>query len=437
MRVPPAARDWRPPHRLVGLALLPLLWLVFTLAVSTPTGSYAQEPTLHFPRSFCQPGAFTTTVALHWTPVPGAIEQWIDLTTIDGGFTAGEYMTAGPLPGNSHAWEWRGIQTGKVHHWRVNSLTDDGWVESDIGAFVPCGAPSLLMPVVECDGPTARVTLRWAPSSGPGGPVNDQWLEFSIVNDGFASLLSERIGPLDGYAISMEWEALTANVEYFYRVTTETIWGWTPTQTGRLFPVCEHTTLLPCGDIMAPLNKQHRLPLDCEPPGLVLLPPWTSVGGPQYLRQEAAGALVAMLSEAAASGYVIAAASTYRSYADQEFTYGFWVNQLGQAAADRISARPGHSEHQLGTAADLTAASVGFQLSEAFGRTAEGQWLAENAPRFGFVVSYPADREDITGYAFEPWHLRYVGAEAANAVQSTGLTLHEYLLLRWYGDPSP
>jgi D-alanyl-D-alanine carboxypeptidase len=187
---------------------------------------------------------------------------------------------------------------------------------------------------------------------------------------------------------------------------------------------------VPCGDILAPLDKQHRLAADCAPGDLVALPPERSYNGTQQLRGEAADALITMLQAAEAEGHAILARSTYRSYEDQVATYNLNVQQLGQAEADRVSARPGHSEHQLGTTADLTSASVSFELDQAFGDTDEGRWLAENSWRFGFIISYPDGKEPITGYAYEPWHVRWIGEAEAASVAASGLTLHEYLLMR-------
>ncbi|GAB4332901.1 MAG: hypothetical protein Kow0010_18970 [Dehalococcoidia bacterium] len=182
-----------------------------------------------------------------------------------------------------------------------------------------------------------------------------------------------------------------------------------------------------CGDPLAPLDKQHRLPANCVPADLVTVPGAYSSGGHQ-LTAATVDALVEMLDAAAAEGHVMVVVSAYRSYAQQEATYNWHVDTFGQAYADRVSARPGHSEHQLGTTADLSSASVGYELTEAFGDTPEGLWLAENSWKFGFIISYPAGKEHITGYAYEPWHVRYVGKDIAAQVHASGLTLHEFLL---------
>ena len=189
--------------------------------------------------------------------------------------------------------------------------------------------------------------------------------------------------------------------------------------------------LLPCGDLLAPVDKEHGLPESCEPSVLQTLPPTFSYGGEQALHPGAADALVALLSAAADAGHELVVRSSYRSYATQVATFAFWVDQLGYHEAVRVSAPPGHSEHQLGTTADVTNATAGFELVEAFGETDGGRWLAEHAASYGFVISYPRGAEAITGFSFEPWHIRWTGAATASAVAMEGVTLHEYLLEHW------
>lgn len=177
--------------------------------------------------------------------------------------------------------------------------------------------------------------------------------------------------------------------------------------------------VLPCGDILVPLDKQHTLTADCAPNDLV------TVAGGNPLRSEAAGAFNEMLAAASKAGFTLYANSAYRSYQEQASTFQYWVNTSGLAYAERTSARAGHSEHQLGTTADVGAR--GLEL-EAFAGTPEAAWLAANSYKFGFIVSYPDGKENITGYAPEPWHIRYVGKDVAQRVRDSGLTLHEFLL---------
>lgn len=147
------------------------------------------------------------------------------------------------------------------------------------------------------------------------------------------------------------------------------------------------------------------------------LPSWYGDG----LTGETLAAFDAMRSEAASLGLDLYISSGFRSYWSQESIYNRYVATDGQAAADRYSARPGHSEHQSGLTFDLNT------IDEAFGSTAEGVWVRDNAHRFGFVVRYPPGKEAITGYIWEPWHLRYLGVPVATELYSSGLTLEEYL----------
>ena len=181
--------------------------------------------------------------------------------------------------------------------------------------------------------------------------------------------------------------------------------------------------------VLTVVDKQRILPAGYMPPDLVGLD--TGLAAPGFggllLRAEAAGALSRMLSAATAAGYDIRVRSAYRSYAEQERTFAYWVSVLGEAEARRVSAEAGHSEHQLGTAADLTTSDVGYDLTETFGDTPAGRWLADNAHIYGFALSYPAGAEPVTGYAYEPWHYRYVGTDHAQSWRASGLTLVEYL----------
>ncbi len=207
---------------------------------------------------------------------------------------------------------------------------------------------------------------------------------------------------------------------------TRTPGGGEPTATPTNEPGPDGSILVACGDMLAPLDKQHRVPADCMPGDLVELPAEISAQGAQYLRSETLAALREMFDAAREQqGFFLVVNSSYRSYQTQADTYNYWVQTYGKEQADRTSARPGHSEHQLGTTADVGARGL---YLEAFIGTAEATWLAENAWKYGFIVSYPEGKEDVTGYAYEPWHVRYVGKDVAAEVQSSGLTLREYLL---------
>jgi D-alanyl-D-alanine carboxypeptidase len=122
----------------------------------------------------------------------------------------------------------------------------------------------------------------------------------------------------------------------------------------------------------------------------------------------------------------VAILAAYRSVADQQVLFDARVAELGFDEAVEGTARPGHSEHHLGTTIDVRPIGA-TDVDETFGETETGRWLAEHAWEYGFVVSYPAGVEDVTCYKYEPWHLRYLGRDLAARVQTSGLTLREYL----------
>ncbi|MEO6044160.1 MAG: M15 family metallopeptidase [Tepidiformaceae bacterium] len=187
----------------------------------------------------------------------------------------------------------------------------------------------------------------------------------------------------------------------------------------------DNTPILACNNILVPLDKNHRLASDCEPADLVAVPASASQGGTQLMRAEAKNAFVELVAAAAKDNFKLFASSSYRSYSTQVETYRGNVAAGGQEYADRTSARAGHSEHQLGTATDVASDSASF---EGFNGTPEATWLAQNSWKYGFIVSYPPGTEQVTGYAREDWHIRYLGKDAARKVHDSGLTLHEYLL---------
>ncbi|MBQ8786270.1 MAG: D-alanyl-D-alanine carboxypeptidase family protein [Oscillospiraceae bacterium] len=152
-------------------------------------------------------------------------------------------------------------------------------------------------------------------------------------------------------------------------------------------------------------NKTYALPSDYAP----------------GVDPEAEAAFHEMQTAAAELGLNLYISSGYRSYDYQAGLYQRYVDRSGQAEADRYSARPGHSEHQTGLAFDLNT------ISDEFKDTDEGKWVAENCHKYGFIVRYPEDKEAITGYMYEPWHIRYLGTDIATNVFESGLCLEEYL----------
>ncbi|QOS76657.1 M15 family metallopeptidase [Paenibacillus sp. JNUCC31] len=177
------------------------------------------------------------------------------------------------------------------------------------------------------------------------------------------------------------------------------------------------------------VNKQRSLPEGYEPDDLVEPNVPFSFDGPhekRHMRKEAAEALEKLFAGAKADGIELRAVSGYRSYQRQVSIYNNNVKTKGQEYTDRVSSVPGHSEHQTGLAIDVSSPSVGNALEEVFGTSKEGEWLAEHAAEYGFIIRYPKGEEGVTGYVYEPWHIRYVGPELAPDVVKSGLTLEEY-----------
>ena len=153
------------------------------------------------------------------------------------------------------------------------------------------------------------------------------------------------------------------------------------------------------------------------------------IAGSGRVRRLVIGDLEAMAAAARRAGKPIAVRSAYRSYRDQEATFAYWVRVSGRAAALKTSARPGHSEHQLGTTIDFRSASstrAPWDYTD-WATTGPGGWMKANAWRYGFVMSYPKGKASRTCYSYEPWHYRYVGRTLAARIRDSGLTTREYL----------
>lgn len=160
------------------------------------------------------------------------------------------------------------------------------------------------------------------------------------------------------------------------------------------------------------VDKKHRLLEDYEPSDLVDLNKEMGIFtyNNAMLRAEAARNLKTMLDDLAKeTGKYVTVASGYRSYETQVSAYSGWVKQLGEAGADRVSAKPGHSQHQLGTTIDFVSEDTGWQINSTFGDTVAGKWLADNCHEYGFNLPYREDQSTVGGYAEESWHFRFVG----------------------------
>jgi zinc D-Ala-D-Ala carboxypeptidase len=173
------------------------------------------------------------------------------------------------------------------------------------------------------------------------------------------------------------------------------------------------------------LDTRLRLPTTYEPSDLIS----TRRAGFQTarpVRRLVVDDLAALRSAAEAAGNPVDVTWGYRSFRTQRWVFEYWSKRKGRDATLRTAARPGHSEHQLGTALDFKSegapnVDVGWRYEPA------GAWMRENAWRYGFIESYPLGEEDVTCYDHEPWHYRYFGRERAAAIHRSGLTIREYL----------
>ncbi len=163
------------------------------------------------------------------------------------------------------------------------------------------------------------------------------------------------------------------------------------------------------------------------PTDLVQIPKTMRTAGFICLRKDTEVHLADMFEDAKEAGLTLYVTSGFRSFEKQESILDATKAWKGDDAYKSV-ALPGHSEHQLGVAVDLSGKSVDYSATDYdFGETVEGKWLAENSYKYGFVLSYPEDKEDITGYIYEPWHFRYVGIDLAKEIYDSGKTIVEYL----------
>ena len=182
------------------------------------------------------------------------------------------------------------------------------------------------------------------------------------------------------------------------------------------------------------VNKQHSLPSDYEPSDLSRPKVAYAQGVPEsrkQMREPAARALEAMFSAALEDGVTLLAVSGYRSYWTQRDIYQTRLQEAGEAHVALYVAQPGKSEHQTGLAMDLGIEGCD-DLTERFADTDAYRWLTEHAHEYGFIIRYPKDGTEETGYAFEPWHVRYLGEQATD-VWASGLTLEAWYRQRLEG----
>lgn len=183
------------------------------------------------------------------------------------------------------------------------------------------------------------------------------------------------------------------------------------------------------GSLWQVVNKSRPLPPDYVPSDLIVPDVRLRLSASEQqmkFRQIAEEDLIKMFDAASEQGVTLVFGSGYRSYSLQKQFYDSYVARDGQEAADRYSARPGTSEHQTGLSFDVTSISGKCHLEICFADMKEGQWVRNHAYEYGFIIRYPEGKKQITGYQYEPWHLRYVGRELASEIQKSSQTLEEF-----------
>lgn len=265
-------------------------------------------------------------------------------------------------------------------------------------------------------------------SGGPAEAPLDQ-IRFASSDGRIVSVTEDGILAVAGDApigstvtVTAQYEDLTAEMTVHVKYSLEDTVA--PAEEAGGIPVVtnpDHIAVL--------VNKQRSLPDGFEPANLVQPDVPFSFSGEsekKLLQEPAARALEQLFAKAEEDGIALNAVSGYRSYDTQAAIYNYNLKTQGEEHTRRYSAFPGTSEHQTGLAMDVSSPSVGNVLEEIFGETEEGKWLEENCAEFGFIIRYPKGKEAITGYAYEPWHLRYVGPTLAKVLMDNGLTMEEY-----------
>lgn len=176
-------------------------------------------------------------------------------------------------------------------------------------------------------------------------------------------------------------------------------------------------------DNLVMVNKYYTLPDNYEPANLTDISLRYSYAG-NKITKEANDAYVSMWNAANNAGFTLIVNSSFRDHAYQERVYNNIKASSGTTEADKVAARPGHSEHQSGLAIDVF--EIGNQTTATFKDSPAYTWLKENAHLYGFIERYPEDKEYLTGYSFESWHWRYVGLEAAKIIHDEEITFDEY-----------
>ncbi len=213
-------------------------------------------------------------------------------------------------------------------------------------------------------------------------------------------------------------------------IIPKTYSNYTPSVSWWTYPSNIKTVKRNGNDLLVHVNKEYKLPSTYAPNDLVKASNSGIRNGDNfYVRNILINDLRDLVNAAKADGIDLSIVSGYRSYATQVSTYNYWVQYNGGNvdAADRISARAGHSQHQLGTAIDFSSKEVSDNIGTRFSTTKASAWLQKNAHKYGFVLSFPSGYEHVTGFSYESWHYRYIGKTNALEMKNRGMILEEFL----------
>ena len=248
-----------------------------------------------------------------------------------------------------------------------------------------------------------RIEIEWKPVEGADGYI----IHYSTAK----SLAPKKCKKIETAGSKITLTGLAINKKYYFHVCsykkessgqkTCSDWSRKHSEYLKTIHVIDGVTYVD-GILIA--NKTYSLPADFG----------------DGLDPETYDAFNRMARDAANDGIYLYIISDFRSYQTQNYTYNSFVYDRGVEQADRCSARPGHSEHQTGLAIDVNT------TSDYFDGTPEAIWLARNCVRYGFIIRYPKGKEAVTGYKYEPWHIRYLGTQKAAEIANSGLTIEEY-----------
>lgn len=382
--------------------------LIFTAAAGL-FSVYAKEKTPVFSKEavtdFRQYGAKEDSVTLKWSAVENSKGYEIQMKK------NGEYI--GISKTAKTAYTLSDLKSGKVCYLRLRAYAkEDGKIINGRWSYIhACTKPSAV--TVKKSGSDNRiVTVTWKKLSCSGYQI-----QYGTKSD-FSGHKGKVLSGSD--VTSFVTKKLSANTKYYFRIrsymncgaknyyspwtqfTVKTDAGYKTTSKGYKIETINGVTYVD-GVLIA--NKTYSIPENYYPGGLT---------------KECNEAFNKMKAAAARDGVNLFIVSGFRSYETQKNLYNRYVAKDGKALADTYSARPGTSEHQTGLAMDLNS------LKGSFGETKEGRWLANNCHKYGFIIRYPKGKQNITGYIYEPWHVRYLGTDTATKIYKSGLCLEEY-----------